>query len=324
MNFWNSLKEHSAAALEVVSKDLKEFTETVTTDTSIYLKKPDVEENDSDADRTGMEEIQTEETENSRAAVLAAPLSYLSVGLERIGDSVLKTAQSILEGEADAEEQSQSVYMAENAIPLPTTKAIPLPTTNARERISVMQNDANTYARPVGPARAERYEAFCEEYVYTEKRKIQSRSMLEQSNILQIYHDLVPAEVDENEFWRRYFFWEHELMNEEREVQSSTEIAKLGSQAGGRTDPLASSFVDVGDIHDPGEIEDKRKDGKDTFDMNPVKKTESSDSWTEVCCTEADDKSLPFADSCREEVGNVVAEHADGEDEETGDWDEWE
>lgn len=316
MNFWNSLKDHSAAALEVVSNDLKEFTETVTTDTSLYLKKTDVEENDSDADRMGLGEIQTEETENSRATVLAAPLSYLSVGLERIGGSVFKTAQSILEGEADAEEHSQSVYTAENTIPLPTT--------NVRERISVIQNDANTYARPVGPARAERYETFCEEYVYTEKRKVQSRSMLEQSNILQIYHDLVPAEVEEDEFWRRYFFWEHELMNEEREVQSSTEITKSGSQADGRTDPRASSFVDVGNIHEPGEIKDKHKDGVDTLVMNPVTKTDSNDSWTEVCYgTEADDKPRPFADSCREE-GKLVTEHADGEDEETGDWDEWE
>ena len=38
MNFWNSIKEQSAAALEVVSKDLQEFTVTVSTDTAAYLQ----------------------------------------------------------------------------------------------------------------------------------------------------------------------------------------------------------------------------------------------------------------------------------------------
>ena len=43
------------------------------------------------------------------------------------------------------------------------------------------------------------------------KRK-ELQEMLQNPEILSIYHELVPAEVEEDEFWRRYFFWKGEVL----------------------------------------------------------------------------------------------------------------
>ena len=40
-----------------------------------------------------------------------------------------------------------------------------------------------------------------------------------------MYHDLVPAEVEEDEFWKRYFFWKQDIAKNFLIYNSHTKMA---------------------------------------------------------------------------------------------------
>ena len=87
MNFWNSIKEQSAAALEVVSRDLQEFSTTVSTDTAAYLQGESSDNVQNEKGEVAEEDksssAEADDGSSSTSTSLMSLTSGLAAGLER-------------------------------------------------------------------------------------------------------------------------------------------------------------------------------------------------------------------------------------------------
>ena len=314
MDFWNSIKEQSAAALEVVSKDLQEFTATVSTDTAAYLQGENSDNVQNEKGEVAEEDksssAEADDGSSSTSTSLMSLTSGLAAGLEGISDSILKTAQSIL----DTEEEVEGGNL------------LALPTLTVRERVIAAQGDPNTYSRPIGPKYADKYEEFCSQYTFDEKRRSASSSLLQDSTVQSIYHELVPAEVEETEFWRRYFFWEAQIIEEEKgkeegqgtSLEAWDDMDSPQKSAKVTNSPSSNGTRDESLVKEP-EIEKPAA---------TTKREDSTESWTVVdetnekeknadAATDGENAKAGEADTAKKSVGASDDEGGDG-------WDEWE
>ena len=237
MEFWNSLKESSQAALDVVKNDLTEFTSTVTNDTATFFDEgennEDPQHNDNVTDENENNNDDGEKQLNSDNASTTGTISNnndnnnsflsmnsISSSLGTFSDTLYKTAQNVVETLDDvmaAEEECDEDGM------------IALPKLSVQERMHAIQFDRNTYARPPNQSFQEKYIKFVKTFdINSGKKRLESQKLLQNSEILSIYHDLVPAEVEEDEFWKRYFFWKQEIEEtikvEEKKKNSNSNI----------------------------------------------------------------------------------------------------
>ncbi|XP_064604749.1 BSD domain-containing protein 1-like [Liolophura sinensis] len=190
-NWWDGwlqvAKDKSTAALELVKKDLSEFTCTVRTDTSNAVAA---------TSDTLQQTIQTEKREPAMSMVKSGISSFLD-GITRVltippdddpGDKL--TIQP--NGEATYD--------------------------RSRARLTAIQLDPGTYcSQPSGPV--EQYEMWRENFDLECKKGDISEMLVSRVEVRALYTKLVPSEVSHADFWARYFYKVHQLeLDEARKV----------------------------------------------------------------------------------------------------------
>jgi len=217
MEFWNSLKASSTAALNVVSNDLAEFTSTVQEETSTLFNNDTIAKNEElngvndkkvEGEVGGVVDDSTEKKDDSSVTGGSANLdsfmsmSSISASLGTFTDSIYQTAQTVVESlddviKPDAEDMDSM------------TSA---PSLTPGEKLVIIRSDRSTYSRPPNQKLHSKYEKFVQTFELDSVKRKELQEMLQNPEILSIYHELVPAEVEEDEFWRRYFFWKGEVL----------------------------------------------------------------------------------------------------------------
>ena len=240
MEFWNSLKASSTAALNVVSNDLAEFTSTVQEETSTFFDNDTTEENEElndvgdkkvEGEVGGVVDDSTEEDDSSVTGGSAnldsfMSMSSISASLGTFTDSIYQTAQTVVESlddviKPDAEDMDS------------TTSA---PSLTPEERLVIIRSDRSTYSRPPNQKLWSKYEKFVQTFQLDSVKRKELQDMLQNPEILSIYHELVPAEVEEDEFWRRYFFWKGEVLESDDSATNQSTDVKAISNASANDD----------------------------------------------------------------------------------------
>jgi hypothetical protein len=224
MDFWNSLKESSQAALEVVRSDLTEFTNTVQNETTTFFEEKGTDgETDniqkSADNNSSMATNNSDNTSNNNNDKNFLSMNAISSSLGTLSDTLYKTAQTVVETLDD-------VMAIEND--LGQAGAITaLPHLTVADRIRAIQFDRSTYSRPPNQKFQGKYIHFSKTFnLKSEKQRNETQKLLQNNEILSIYHDLVPAEVEEEEFWMRYFFWKQEIEETANEESNQDSIMK--------------------------------------------------------------------------------------------------
>ena len=241
MEFWNSLKESSRAALNVVSNDLAEFTSTVQEETSTFFDNDTTGENEElngvvdkkvEGEVGGVVDGSAEKKDGSSVTSGSAKLdsfmsmSSISASLGTFTDSIYQTAQTVVESlddviKPDAEDMDS------------TTSAASL---TPEERLVIIRSDRSTYSRPPNQKLQSKYEKFVQTFQLDSLKRKELQDMLQNPEILSIYHELVPAEVEEDEFWRRYFFWKGEVLESDDSATNQSTDVKAISNASANDD----------------------------------------------------------------------------------------
>merc|ERR1711871_729824 len=147
--------------------------------------------------------------------------------------------------------------------------------------------------------------------------------------LLQHSYKIVPAEVDEAEFWRRYFFWENQINENQGENKCSNDEEK------GQKRMVDSESTPQSADSEPKTDNSTSSDpqGKESNIESPaqaVNKEESSESWTVLEEPSREKNGCVVDDDVDEKDGGGTDEaetnvEAVGSGEEDGDgWDEWE
>ena len=358
MEFWNSLKASSTAALNVVSNDLAEFTSTVQEETSTFFDNDntakseklsgvgddEVEHEVDDVDG-GSTEAKDDSSSTSGNANLDSfmSMSSISASLGTFTDSIYQTAQTVVDSlddaiKADAEDVDSMAAA---------------PTLTIEERLALIQSDRSTYSRPPNQKLQTKYEKFVQTFQLDSVKLKELQQMLQNPEILSIYHELVPAEVEEDEFWRRYFFWKGEILDSEGNASNkSTDgqaISNVSINDGSNdsedksldweemeNDLVVDSSTNEADVN---RASTSNPDGEDVDDavhtndyqllkaensvgIEKSKSSTSSDaSWT-VVGDGNDNKSAHIVDPPQTTLSNDSSATTNNEKED--DWDEWE
>ncbi|KAK3089167.1 hypothetical protein FSP39_001409, partial [Pinctada imbricata] len=177
-----SAKEKSLSALEMVKKDLSEFTCTMSNDTSQVVV------NASDKLK---ESLKTENTTAARDRVRNGITSFLE-GL----------SQSLI---VEAEDKEST--------PPPRHHTDPV-FDRAKARLHAIQVDAETYCNPPsGPEKL--YHTWEESFIIDEHKGDISELLVSKVEVRAFYTKLVPSEISHGDFWKRYFYKVHQLQVDE-------------------------------------------------------------------------------------------------------------
>lgn len=235
----NAAKEKSKAALEMVQKDLAEYTCTMSTDTSIAVAKT--------SDKL-KETLKAENTSVAKDRFKTGVTSFLE-GLSKA---------LVIEAE-DKEEpvatpiRSEAVY------------------DRAKARLHAIQVDPETYcSEPSGSK--ERYQEWQKSFDLEKYKGEVSELLVSKVELRAFYTKLVPAEISHADFWKRYFYKVHQLQQDEARKLA---LMKRAEQAQKKEDSISWEDDWSGDEESAPEKVGRKQEVSER--LSPAEKTEKSE-----------------------------------------------
>lgn len=235
----NVAKEKSKAALEMVQKDLAEYTCTMSTDTSKAVAK------------TSDKLKETLKAENT------------SVAKDRFKTGVT----SFLEGLSkalviEAEDKEEPV-----ATPIRTEAVYD----RAKARLHAIQVDPETYcSEPSGSK--ERYQEWQKSFDIDKYKGEVSELLVSKVELRAFYTKLVPAEISHADFWKRYFYKVHQLQQDEARKLA---LMKRAEQAQKKEDSISWEDDWSGDEESAPEKVSRKQELSER--LSPAEKTETTE-----------------------------------------------
>lgn len=235
----NVAKEKSKAALEMVQKDLAEYTCTMSTDTSKAVAK------------TSDKLKETLKAENT------------SVAKDRFKTGVT----SFLEGLSkalviEAEDKEEPV-----ATPIRTEAVYD----RAKARLHAIQVDPETYcSEPSGSK--ERYQEWQKSFDIDKYKGEVSELLVSKVELRAFYTKLVPAEISHADFWKRYFYKVHQLQQDEARKLA---LMKRAEQAQKKEDSISWEDDWSGDEESTLEKVSRKQELSER--LSPAEKTETTE-----------------------------------------------
>lgn len=235
----NVAKEKSKAALEMVQKDLAEYTCTMSTDTSKAVAK------------TSDKLKETLKAENT------------SVAKDRFKTGVT----SFLEGLSkalviEAEDKEEPV-----ATPIRTEAVYD----RAKARLHAIQVDPETYcSEPSGSK--ERYQEWQKSFDIDKYKGEVSELLVSKVELRAFYTKLVPAEISHADFWKRYFYKVHQLQQDEARKLA---LMKRAEQAQKKEDSISWEDDWSGDEESAPEKVSRKQELNER--LSPAEKTETTE-----------------------------------------------
>lgn len=235
----NVAKEKSKAALEMVQKDLAEYTCTMSTDTSKAVAKT--------SDKL-KETLKAENTSVAKDRFKTGVTSFLE-GLSKA---------LVIEAE-DKEEpvatpiRSEAVY------------------DRAKARLHAIQVDPETYcSEPSGSK--ERYQEWQKSFDIDKYKGEVSELLVSKVELRAFYTKLVPAEISHADFWKRYFYKVHQLQQDEARKLA---LMKRAEQAQKKEDSISWEDDWSGDEESAPEKVSRKQELSER--LSPAEKTETTE-----------------------------------------------
>lgn len=235
----NVAKEKSKAALEMVQKDLAEYTCTMSTDTSKAVAKT--------SDKL-KETLKAENTSVAKDRFKTGVTSFLE-GLSKA---------LVIEAE-DKEEpvatpiRSEAVY------------------DRAKARLHAIQVDPETYcSEPSGSK--ERYQEWQKSFDIDKYKGEVSELLVSKVELRAFYTKLVPAEISHADFWKRYFYKVHQLQQDEARKLA---LMKRAEQAQKKEDSISWEDDWSGDEESTLEKVSRKQELSER--LSPAEKTETTE-----------------------------------------------
>lgn len=235
----NVAKEKSKAALEMVQKDLAEYTCTMSTDTSKAVAKT--------SDKL-KETLKAENTSVAKDRFKTGVTSFLE-GLSKA---------LVIEAE-DKEEpvatpiRSEAVY------------------DRAKARLHAIQVDPETYcSEPSGSK--ERYQEWQKSFDIDKYKGEVSELLVSKVELRAFYTKLVPAEISHADFWKRYFYKVHQLQQDEARKLA---LMKRAEQAQKKEDSISWEDDWSGDEESTPEKVSRKQELSER--LSPAEKTETTE-----------------------------------------------
>ncbi|XP_052685613.1 BSD domain-containing protein 1-like [Crassostrea angulata] len=235
----NVAKEKSKAALEMVQKDLAEYTCTMSTDTSKAVAKT--------SDKL-KETLKAENTSMAKDRFKTGVTSFLE-GLSKA---------LVIEAE-DKEEpvatpiRSEAVY------------------DRAKARLHAIQVDPETYcSEPSGSK--ERYQEWQKSFDIDKYKGEVSELLVSKVELRAFYTKLVPAEISHADFWKRYFYKVHQLQQDEARKLA---LMKRAEQAQKKEDSI--SWEDDWSGDEESTLEKVSRKQELSVRLSPAEKTETTE-----------------------------------------------
>lgn len=235
----NVAKEKSKAALEMVQKDLAEYTCTMSTDTSKAVAK------------TSDKLKETLKAENT------------SVAKDRFKTGVT----SFLEGLSkalviEAEDKEEPV-----ATPIRTEAVYD----RAKARLHAIQVDPETYCNEPSGSK-ERYQEWQKSFDIDKYKGEVSELLVSKVELRAFYTKLVPAEISHADFWKRYFYKVHQLQQDEARKLA---LMKRAEQAQKKEDSISWEDDWSGDEESTPEKVSRKQELSER--LSPAEKTETTE-----------------------------------------------
>lgn len=235
----NVAKEKSKAALEMVQKDLAEYTCTMSTDTSKAVAK------------TSDKLKETLKAENT------------SVAKDRFKTGVT----SFLEGLSkalviEAEDKEEPV-----ATPIRTEAVYD----RAKARLHAIQVDPETYCNEPSGSK-ERYQEWQKSFDIDKYKGEVSELLVSKVELRAFYTKLVPAEISHADFWKRYFYKVHQLQQDEARKLA---LMKRAEQAQKKEDSISWEDDWSGDEESAPEKVSRKQELSER--LSPAEKTETTE-----------------------------------------------
>lgn len=235
----NVAKEKSKAALEMVQKDLAEYTCTMSTDTSKAVAKT--------SDKL-KETLKAENTSVAKDRFKTGVTSFLE-GLSKA---------LVIEAE-DKEEpvatpiRSEAVY------------------DRAKARLHAIQVDPETYcSEPSGSK--ERYQEWQKSFDIDKYKGEVSELLVSKVELRAFYTKLVPAEISHADFWKRYFYKVHQLQQDEARKLA---LMKRAEQAQKKEDSISWEDDWSGDEESTPEKVSRKQELSER--LSPAEKTKTTE-----------------------------------------------
>lgn len=239
----NAAKEKSKAALEMVQKDLAEYTCTMSTDTSKAVAKT--------SDKL-KETLKAENTSMAKDKFKTGVTSFL----EGLSKALVIEAEDMEEPVA-IPIRSEAVY------------------DRAKARLHAIQVDPETYcSEPSGSK--DRYQEWQRSFDLEKYKGEVSELLVSKVELRAFYTKLVPAEISHADFWKRYFYKVHQLQQDEARKLA---LMKRAEQAQKKEDSISWEDDWSGDEESAKEKGSRKQEISER--LSPAEKTEERErtSW---------------------------------------------
>lgn len=232
----NAAKEKSKAALEMVQKDLAEYTCTMSTDTSKAVAKT--------SDKL-KETLKAENTSMAKDKFKTGVTSFL----EGLSKALVIEAEDMEEPVA-IPIRSEAVY------------------DRAKARLHAIQVDPETYcSEPSGSK--DRYQEWQRSFDLEKYKGEVSELLVSKVELRAFYTKLVPAEISHADFWKRYFYKVHQLQQDEARKLA---LMKRAEQAQKKEDSISWEDDWSGDEESAKEKGSRKQEISER--LSPAEKTE--------------------------------------------------